>query len=86
MKDSLRWLFCLGLTSIVPLASMAQDYDSAGRTGSTLEDFFSAAVEFSPTLSIAEEGLNISSARRRAANGRLLPQVSARASISDNRT
>jgi outer membrane protein len=86
MKDSLRWLFFLGLISIVPVASVAQDYDSAGKTGSTLEDFFSAAVEFSPTLKIAEEGLNIGSARRRAANGRLLPQVSARASISDNRS
>ena len=85
MKDSLRWLFFLGLISIVPVASVAQDYDSAEKTGSTLEDFFSAAVEFSPTLKIAEEGLNIGSARRRAANGRLLPQVSARASISDNR-
>jgi outer membrane protein len=86
MKNSLRWLFCFGLISIVPMASMAQDYDSAGKTGTTLEDFFSAAVEFSPTLKIAEEGLNIGSARRRAANGRLLPQVSARASISDNRS
>lgn len=86
MKDSLRWLFCLGLISIVPIASMAQDYDSAIKTGSTLEDFFSASIDFSPTLKIAEEGLNISSARRRAATGRLLPQVSARASISDNRT
>ena len=86
MKDSLKWLFFLGLISIVPVASVAQDYDSAGKTGSTLEDFFSAAVEFSPTLKIAEEGLNIGSARRRAANGRLLPQVSARASISDNRS
>ena len=85
MKDSLKWLFFLGLISIAPVASVAQDYDSAGKTGSTLEDFFSAAVEFSPTLKIAEEGLNIGSARRRAANGRLLPQVSARASISDNR-
>ena len=86
MKDSLRWLFCFGLISIVPIASMAQDYDSAGRTGSTLEDFFSASIDFSPTLKIAEESLNISSARRRAANGRLLPQVSARAGISDNRS
>jgi len=86
MKDSLRWLFYLGLISIIPVASMAQGYDSAGKTGSTLEDFFSAAVEFSPPLQIAEEGLNIGSARRRAANGRLLPQVSARASISDNRS
>ena len=86
MKHSLRWLFCLGLASIVPLPTMAQDSDSTVKPGSTLEDFFSAAIEFSPTLSIAEEGLNIGSARRRAANGRLLPQVSARASVSDNRS
>jgi len=86
MKDSLKWLFCLALISIVPLVSMAQDYDSSDKTGSTLEDFFSASIDFSPTLKIAEESLNISSARRRAANGRLLPQVSARASISDNRS
>jgi len=65
---------------------MAQNYDSAGKAGSTLEDFFSASIDFSPALKIAEEGLNITSARRRAANGRLLPQVAARASISDNRT
>ena len=84
MNDSLRWLFCLGLILIVPMASMGQDYNSAGKTGSTLEDFFSASIDFSPKLKIAEEGLNISSARRRAANARLLPQVSARASISDN--
>lgn len=54
-------------------------------SGSTLEDFFTAAIEFSPQLRIAEEGLNIGSARRQAANGRLLPQITARGSISDNR-
>ncbi len=54
-------------------------------TGSTLEDFFTAAIEFSPRLRIAEEGFNIGSARRRAANGRLLPQFTARGSVSDNR-
>jgi outer membrane protein len=68
------------------MASIAQEYGSAGIVGSTLEDFFSAAIEFSPTLQIAEESLNIGSARKRAANGRLLPQVSARASVSDNRS
>lgn len=85
MKDSIRWLFCLGLISSFSLASFAQEFDPAVKTGSTLEDFFSAAIDFSPALSIADEGQNIGSARRRAANGRLLPQVSARASISDNR-
>lgn len=68
------------------MASIAQEYASARIAGSTLEDFFSAAIDFSPTLEIAEESLNIGSARKRAANGRLLPQVSARASVSDNRS
>ena len=53
--------------------------------GSTLEDFFTAAINYSPTLQIAAESLNIGSARKQAANGRLLPQLSANASVSDNR-
>ena len=64
---------------------MAQDYDSAGKPGSTLEDFFSAAIEYSPQLKIAEERLNIGSARTSAAKGQLLPQLRANASRSDNR-
>jgi outer membrane protein len=52
--------------------------------GFTLEDFFTAALDFSPTLRIAEERRNIGSARKRAANGRLLPQLNASASLSDN--
>ena len=52
--------------------------------GVTLEDFFSAAIEYNPELQIASESLNISSARKRAANGQLLPQLSAGANISDN--
>jgi outer membrane protein len=55
------------------------------RSGSTLEEFFTAAINYSPQLKIAEENLNISSARKRAANGQLLPHVSANASLSDNR-
>ena len=53
--------------------------------GSTLEDFFTSAINFSPELRIAEESLNIGGARRRAANGQLLPQVNAGGSLSDNR-
>tara|TARA_E500000331_G_C17260137_1_gene714870 strand:+ start:928 stop:2271 length:1344 start_codon:yes stop_codon:yes gene_type:complete len=52
--------------------------------GSSLEDFFNAAIKFSPTLQIASENLNISSARKKAANGQLLPQLSAGANVSDN--
>ena len=52
--------------------------------GSSLEEFFSAAIKFNPTLQIASENLKISSARRKAAIGQLLPQISAGANISDN--
>ena len=67
------------------MASVAQESDSAGITGSTLEDFFSAAIDYSPQLKIAEERLNIGSARSSAAKGQLLPQLRANASRSDNR-
>jgi len=53
--------------------------------GFTLEDFFTAALTYSPGLRIAEDRLNIGSARKRAANGRLLPQLNATANLSDNR-
>ena len=52
--------------------------------GSSLEDFFNAAIEFSPDLQIASENLNISSARKQAAYGSLLPQLNAGANVSDN--
>ena len=53
--------------------------------GSNLEDFFTAAINFSPELRIAEENLNISRAQKRAANAQLLPQLSAGANVSENR-
>ncbi|MDP3516090.1 MAG: TolC family protein [Pseudohongiella sp.] len=53
--------------------------------GQTLEDFFTAALEYSPRLQVAEAKRDIGAARRRSANGQLLPQISASASISDNR-
>lgn len=58
---------------------------SENSIGNTLEDFFTAAISYSPSLQIAAENLNIGSARKQAANGRLLPQLSANASVSDNR-
>ncbi|MBQ15091.1 MAG: hypothetical protein CMQ17_11935 [Gammaproteobacteria bacterium] len=57
----------------------------AGPVGETLEDFFTAAIDYSPQLKIAEENLNISSARRRGTDGQLLPQVNANANLSENR-
>lgn len=78
-------------TSILPaiglslICSWSSVVYSAELTGSTLEDFFTAAIDYSPGLRIAEESLNIGSARKRAAFGRLLPQVNATANLSDNR-
>lgn len=53
--------------------------------GHSLEDFYSAAIANNPSLQIAAENLNIGSARKREATGQLLPQLSANASLSDNR-
>ena len=76
----------LSRTLIVLLACLGfSPSNSLAAPGSTLEDFFSAAINFSPELRIAEENLNISSARKKAANGQLLPQLSAGANLSDNR-
>ncbi len=65
--------------------SDSDEFRPSATVGTTLEDFFTAAMNYSPALRIAEESLNIGSARKRAANGRLLPQVNANASLSDNR-
>ena len=75
------WAGVFGLCSAYSLAAE----NSRSLPGSTLEDFFTAAISFSPRIRIAEESLNITSARRRAANGLLLPQVNANANLSDNR-
>lgn len=78
-------------TSILPaislslICSWSSVVNSAELMGATLEDFFTAAIDYSPSLRIAEESLNIGSARKRAAFGRLLPQVNATANLSDNR-
>ena len=53
--------------------------------GETLEEFFSAAIDYSPRLRIAEENLNVLSARKRMATGNLLPQLNAATSVTENR-
>jgi len=69
-------------------ASLASAAELSGisslAAGTTLEDFFEAAISFSPKLSIAKEGLNIGRARERQAEGQLQPQISANANFSDN--
>jgi len=75
---------CWGLmTGMVDAAESVAP--SAPVEGNSLEDFFSAALDYSPRLRIAEENLNIGGARKRQAQGQLLPQLNANASVSDNR-
>ena len=52
--------------------------------GQTLEDFFTAAIDFSPRLRIAAEELNIGRARDDQAQGQLQPQISANANLTSN--
>lgn len=63
----------------------ATEFVALDPVGTTLEDFFTAALNYSPQLKIAEESMKIGSARKRAANGRLLPQLNATANVSNNR-
>lgn len=80
-------LFGLAFTLAYACSSgvSAQDSLPSGPIGTTLEDFFTAALDYSPQLKIAEESMKIGSARKRVATGRLLPQLNATANVSDNR-
>ena len=75
----------LCLFSFVSHGIDAAEFITEPKIGVSLEDFLSAAIEFSPTLKIAEESLNVGSSRKKQATGRLLPQVTARGNVSDNR-
>jgi len=80
-------IFCL-LTvlswCLVCSVATAADY-RADVVGESLEDFFSAALQYSTRLRLAEERYNIGSARKRAAGGQFLPQISATLSNNENR-
>ncbi len=65
-------------------AALLQASESHLVEGQTLNDFLDAALLNNPQLQIAEEQLNISSARKRAATGQLLPQINANANLTDN--
>ena len=82
---SLNWGLKLFLIAILGLLTKVSLSQPATLPGVTLEEFFTAAIDFSPDLRISKESLNITAARRKAANGQLLPQISAGANLSDNR-
>ncbi|MDO8272578.1 MAG: TolC family protein [Gammaproteobacteria bacterium] len=89
MKLTLLPVLCLSLTSLwIPPAFTAEPERGGVSTilieGSTLEDFFTAAMDYSPRLRISEERWNVGTARKKSATGQLLPQINANGSISDN--
>lgn len=83
------YIVTLGLAATLTYAapSFAADPQDSVTTiviqGSTLEDFFTAAIDYSPRLRIADESRKIGTQRKKAATGQLLPQISAQGSLSD---
>lgn len=82
IKSRSPLLVCASLCLLVSTAAIAAENRD---TGSTLEDFYTSALEYSPRLKIAQGNLEIGAARKRISKGRLLPQLNANAGISDNR-
>lgn len=76
---SLNRFILAGAIALSPQTSLAQ------AVGSSLEDFFTAALDYSPKLKISAERKSISEARSDAAFGQLKPQISAQATVTDNR-
>lgn len=70
------------LYSLILLASTA--VHAAEPLGYTLEDFFNAALNYSPALKAAQARWDGGDARVDFATGQLLPQVNANANTSDN--
>ncbi len=82
MKLALRLRLSAALA--VLMLNSAFGAEPALPVGNTLEDFFTSALETNPRLNIARESWNVGSARRSQANGQLLPQINASATVSDN--
>ena len=78
-------LLVASLLLVWTYAPAASETTPEERTGATLQDFLSAAIEYSPHLGIAAENLNIRAARSAAATRQLLPQISASANVTENR-
>ncbi len=79
-----RLLFAAFLAAPAVAAAQAAE-NSVPALGETLEDFFEAAIDYSPRLRIAGENLNVVAARKRMALGNLLPQLNAASSFTENR-
>lgn len=71
----------LAISLLCTVASLASAQEPAG---TTLKDFFTAAINYSPNLKAAEENMHIGDARIDYANGQLLPQLNADSNISTN--
>ena len=80
ISSLLTALSCSLICSIATAAELR-----TGEVGESLEDFFSAALDYSTELRLAEEEYNIGTARKRAAGGQFLPQISATISKNENR-
>ena len=74
-----RQLLMVGAIAFAPIGAFANE-----TVGSTLEDFFTAALDYSPRLKISEQRKAIGEARYDAAKGQLLPQISGQATLTDN--
>lgn len=72
------------LVICITVASSTSFAFAAGNEGTTLRDFFTAALNNSPSLKVVEERWHASDARKSYATGVLLPQISANGEYSDN--
>ena len=78
-------LSATALASLLFICQPAASERPEVAAGETLQQFLSAAVEYSPRLGMAEARRQISTARAAAAFGSLLPQVSVTGTVTENR-
>lgn len=81
---SLSVVLLLGAPGVDAAEQPAGAPINAQAPGDTLQDFLAAALANNPSLNIARERWNVSTARKDQANGQLLPQISANANVSEN--
>ncbi|MGA0805825.1 MAG: TolC family protein [Pseudohongiellaceae bacterium] len=85
MTSSLRLPFSGRLASLLLYRTLAPcSMAQPAATGTTLEEFYNASLEYSPVLNIARSRWEVNSARKDSATGQLLPQINVTANVSDN--